>query len=53
MKVSEKEVLHLINIARRYQQVCNQMDWLDHVREVGDLLRAIHDHQSDEIKEIE
>lgn len=53
MKISEKQIMHLIEIAKKYYNVCGQMDWNDHKKETAALLRAIHNQQFEELKVIE
>lgn len=53
MIISEKQIMKLIEIARRYHNVCGQMDWVDHQKETAQLIREITNQQSDELKVIE
>ena len=50
--ISEKQIMNLIEIARRYSSVCHQMDWDDHETEVCALLKDIRIQQSEELKVI-
>lgn len=52
MKISEKQVLRLLRICRRYASVCGQMDWKDRQEECKELHREIENQQSDELKEL-
>ena len=53
MIISEKQIMNLLVIARRYNNVCIQMRWDDHRRETMDLLEEINNQQSEELKVIE
>ncbi len=53
MIISEKQIMCLMELARRYYAVCGQMNWDDHKKETADLLRAITNQQSQELKVIE
>lgn len=52
MIINEKQIIRLMEIARRYHQVCCQMNWNDHKKETHDLLKNIMNQQSEELKEI-
>ncbi len=52
MKISEKQIMRLMEIARRYHNICGQMNWNDHQKETADLLRQINNQQSEELKEV-
>lgn len=53
MIISEKQIMRLMELARRYYNVCGQMNWDDHQKETADLLRTITNQQSEELKVIE
>ena len=53
MVISEKQVMKLMSIARRYAHLCAQMNWPDHHDECRDLHREIEAQQSEELKEVE
>lgn len=53
MIISEKQIMRLLEIARRYHSVCGQMSWGDHQAETSALIREITNQQSEELKVIE
>ena len=53
MIISEKQVMKLMSICRRYANLCAQMDWKTQHDECKELHRTIESQQSEELKEIE
>jgi len=45
--------MKLMELARRYYNLCNQMNWDDHKKETADLLRVIINQQSEQFKVID
>ncbi len=53
MIISEKQIMQLMSICRRYANVCAQMDWKEDHKECKKLHREIERQQSEELKEVE
>ena len=53
MIINEKQIMLLMRICRRYSDVCEQMDWEDHLIECIKLNQEIEEQQSEELREIE
>ncbi len=53
MIISEKQIMQLMSICRRYANVCAQMNWKDDHNECKELHRLIEKQQSEELKEIQ
>lgn len=53
MIISEKQIMQLLRICRRYASICRQMNWHDHQEECKQLYREIEKQQSEELKVVE
>lgn len=53
MKISEKQIMHLISMVQNYIFVCKQMDWFDLADDSRKLLHQIRDQQSENLEDIE
>lgn len=53
MIISEKQIMQLMSMCRRYANVCDQMDWIEDHEECKRLHREIESQQSEELRVIE
>lgn len=53
MVISEKQVMQLMSMCRRYASVCAQMSWKKDHDQCKKLHREIEAQQSEELKEVE
>lgn len=50
MKISDKQIMKLMSICRRYANLCAQMDWKDDHDECKKLHREIEAQQTQELR---